>query len=163
MQLLWEKAKDFLQRAFTVILIATIIVWFLKSFNFHFALTAEDSADSMLAVISGRLEFLFTPLGLGDWRLITSLISGFMAKESVVSITQMLFTAGAGVAAEISPLAAASMLVFCLLYTPCVAAIAAIRREMGRKWALFTIAWQCSIAWAAAFAVRMIGMLFGAG
>ena len=161
--LLWEKAKDFLQRAFTVILIATIIVWFLKSFNFHFGLTAEDSSDSILAVISGRLEFLFVPLGIGDWRLITSLISGFLAKESVVSITQMLFTTGAGVAAEISPLAAASMLVFCLLYTPCVAAIASIRREMGRKWALFTVVWQCGIAWIAAFAVRLIGMLFGAG
>ena len=162
-QLLWEKAKDFLQRAFTVILIATIIVWFLKSFSFNFAMTAEDSSDSILAVISGVLVPVFVPLGLGDWRLITSLISGFMAKESVVSITTMLFTAGAGVVSEISPLAGASMLVFCLLYTPCVAAIAAIRREMGRRWALFTVAFQCGIAWLAALAVRLIGLLLGAG
>ena len=146
-----------------MILIATIIVWFLKSFSFNFAMTAEDSSDSILAVISGALVPVFVPLGLGDWRLITSLISGFMAKESVVSITTMLFTAGAGVVSEISPLAGASMLVFCLLYTPCVAAIAAIRREMGRRWALFTVAFQCGIAWLAALAVRLIGLLLGAG
>ena len=163
LQLLWEKAKDFLQRAFTVILIATIIVWFLKSFNFHLNLTASDADDSILAVISSVLVPLFVPLGLGDWRLVTSLISGFMAKESVVSITQMLFVAGAGITAAISPLSAVCMLVFCLLYTPCVAAIAAIRREMGRKWAWFTIAWQCGIAWLAALAVRLIGILLGAG
>ena len=161
--LLWEKAKDFLQRAFTVILIATIVVWFLKSFTFQFSLTDEGASNSMLAVISGVLVPVFVPIGLGDWRLITSLISGFMAKESVVSITQMLFVAGAGITAEMSPVAALSMLVFCLLYTPCVAAIAAIRREMGRRWAMFTILWQCSVAWIAAMAVRLIGMLFGAG
>ena len=161
--LLWEKAKDFLQRAFTVILIATIAVWFLKSFTFQFSLTDEGASNSMLAIISGVLVPIFVPIGLGDWRLVTSLISGFMAKESVVSITQMLFVAGAGITAEMSPLAALSMLVFCLLYTPCVAAIAAIRREMGRRWALFTVLWQCSVAWIAAMAVRLIGMLFGAG
>ena len=163
LQLLWEKAKDFLQRAFTVILVATILVWFLKSFNFHLNLTAPDADDSILAVISSVLVPVFVPLGLGDWRLITSLISGFMAKESVVSITQMLFVAGTGITAEISPLAAVCMLVFCLLYTPCVAAIASIRREMGRKWAWFTVLWQCGIAWIAALAVRLIGMLLGAG
>ena len=160
-QLLWEKAKDFLQRAFTVILIATIIVWFLKNFNFHLNLVT-DSHGSILAVISGVLAPLFAPLGMGDWRLVTSLISGFMAKESVVSVTGLLF-ADAGIAGAISPLTAACMLVFCLLYTPCVAAIAAIRREMGKKWAWFTIFWQCGIAWIAALAVRLIGLLLGAG
>ena len=160
-QLLWEKAKDFLQRAFTVILIATIIVWFLKNFNFHLNLVT-DSHGSILAVISGILAPLFAPLGMGDWRLVTSLISGFMAKESVVSVTGLLF-ADAGIAGAISPLTAACMLVFCLLYTPCVAAIAAIRREMGKKWAWFTIFWQCGIAWIAALAVRLIGLLLGAG
>ena len=163
MQLLWEKAKDFLQRAFTVILIATIIVWFLKSFTFHFQLTDEGSADNMLAVISSVLVPVFAPIGLGDWRLVTSLITGFMAKESVVSITQMLFTAEAGITGMISPLTAVCMLVFCLLYTPCVAAIAAIKREMGGRWALFTVVWQCGIAWVAALAVRLIGQLLGAG
>jgi ferrous iron transport protein B len=161
-QLLWEKAKDFLQRAFTVILIATIAVWFLKNFNFHLNLT-EDSHDSILAVLSGILAPLFVPVGMGDWRLVTSLISGFMAKESVVSVTGLLFTEGAGIAGAISPLTAVCMLVFCLLYTPCVAAIAAIRREMGKKWAWFTIFWQCGIAWIAALAVRLIGLLLGAG
>ena len=161
-QLLWEKAKDFLQRAFTVILIATIAVWFLKNFNFHLNLT-EDSHDSILAVLSGILAPLFVPVGMGDWRLVTSLISGFMAKESVVSVTGLLFNEGAGIAGAISPLTAVCMLVFCLLYTPCVAAIAAIRREMGKKWAWFTIFWQCGIAWIAALAVRLIGLLLGAG
>ena len=161
-QLLWEKAKDFLQRAFTVILIATIAVWFLKNFNFHLNLT-EDSHDSILAVLSGVLAPLFIPVGMGDWRLVTSLISGFMAKESVVSITGLLFTEGAGIAGAISPLTAACMLVFCLLYTPCVAAVTAIGREMGRKWAWFTVLWQCGIAWVAALIVRLIGMLLGAG
>ena len=162
MQLLWEKAKDFLQRAFTVILIATIIVWFLKNFNFHLNLVT-DSQDSILSVISGVLVPLFVPLGMGDWRLVTSLFGGFMAKESVVSVTQLLFVAGGGITAAISPLTAVCMLVFCLLYTPCVAAISAIRREMGRKWAWFTVLWQCVIAWVAALAVRLIGMLLGAG
>ena len=163
MMLLWEKAKDFLQRAFTVILIATIVVWFLKSFSFSFHLVGDDSPESMLAVMSSVLVPLFIPVGMGDWRLVTSLISGFMAKESVVSVTGMLFTAGGGVAGAISPLTAACMLVFCLLYTPCVAAVTAIGREMGRKWAWFTVLWQCGIAWVAALIVRLIGMLLGAG
>ena len=163
LMLLWEKAKDFLQRAFTVILIATIVVWFLKSFNFHLNLVSDDSPDSMLSVISSVLVPLFIPLGMGDWRLVTSLISGFMAKESVVSVTGMLFATGSGVSGAISPLTAVCMLVFCLLYTPCVAAIASVKREMGRKWAWFTVLWQCGIAWLAALAVRLIGMLLGAG
>ena len=117
----------------------------------------------MLATISGVLTPLFRPLGMGDWRLVTSLFGGFMAKESVVSVTRVLFAAGGGIKAAISSLTAVCMLVFCLLYTPCVAAIAAIRREMGTKWALFTLLWQCGIAWVAALIVRLIGMLLGAG
>jgi ferrous iron transport protein B len=156
---MWEKAKDFLQRAFTVILIATIVVWFLKSFNFQLQLVEE--ADSMLAAVGNVLAPLFKPVGLGDWRLVTSLICGFMAKESVVSVMGVLF--GSGLISLISPLSVASMLVFCLLYTPCVAAIAAIRREMGGKWAVFAVIWQCALAWIAAFAVRLIGLLFGVG
>ena len=161
LQLLWEKAKDFLQRAFSVILVATIVVWFLKSFDFHFNLV-QDSRDSILAAISSLLVPLFKPVGLGDWRIVTSLISGFMAKESVVSVLQVLFGAESGAAAAISSLAAASLLVFSLLYTPCVAAIASIKRELGRKWALYVVLWQCGIAWIGALLVRLIGLLLGA-
>ncbi|MBO4218987.1 MAG: ferrous iron transport protein B [Erysipelotrichaceae bacterium] len=160
LQLLWEKSKDFLQRAFSVILIATIVVWFLKSFDFHFKLI-EDSHDSILAVVSGLFAPLFAPLGLNDWRVVTSLVSGFMAKESVVSVLEVLFSAQGGVAAVLSPLAAASLLVFSLLYAPCVAAIAAIRRELGPKWALYVVLWQCTIAWIMALLVRLIGSALG--
>ncbi len=160
MQLLWEKAKDFLQRAFSVILIATIIVWFLQSFDFRLN-PAVNSQDSILAAISGLLVPLFKPLGLGDWRIITSLISGFMAKESVVSVLGVLFRAEGGITAAISPAAAASLLVFCLLYTPCVAAIASIKRELGTKWALAVVLWQCCVAWLAALAVRFLCMAIG--
>ncbi|MDE6939796.1 MAG: ferrous iron transporter B, partial [Lachnospiraceae bacterium] len=156
--LLWEKAKDFLQRAFSVILIATIIVWFLQSFDFHFNMVA-DSHDSILAAISGLLAPLFAPIGLDDWRICTALISGFMAKESVVSVLEVLFGAKGGVAAAMSSLTAASLLVFSLLYTPCVAAIASIKRELGRKWAVYVVLWQCAIAWIAALLVRLIGLL----
>ncbi|MBO4538086.1 MAG: ferrous iron transporter B, partial [Erysipelotrichaceae bacterium] len=159
-RLLWEKSKDFLQRAFSVILIATIVVWFLKSFDFHFKLI-EDSHDSILAVVSGLFAPLFAPLGLNDWRVVTSLVSGFMAKESVVSVLEVLFSAQGGVAAVLSPLAAASLLVFSLLYAPCVAAIAAIRRELGPKWALYVVLWQCTIAWILALLVRLIGSALG--
>ena len=155
-QLLWEKAKDFLHRAFSVILIATIVVWFLKSFDFRLNLVT-DSHDSILAAIAGLLVPVMAPAGLGDWRIVTSLITGFMAKESVVSIMNTLFGGGL---ASLGTLTAASMLVFSLLYTPCVAAIAAIRREMGRRWALGVVLWQCAIAWIAALAVRLIGSLF---
>ena len=154
-QLLWEKAKDFLHRAFSVILIATIVVWFLKSFDFRLNLVA-DSHDSILAAIAGLIAPVMAPVGLGDWRIVTSLISGFMAKESVVSIMNTLF---GGSLASIGTLAAASMLAFSLLYTPCVAAIAAIRREMGRKWALGVVLWQCAIAWLAALIIRLVGLL----
>jgi ferrous iron transport protein B len=162
LQLLWEKARDFLQKAFSVILVATILVWFLQSFDFHLNLV-QDSHSSILAAISGLLVPLFKPLGLGDWRIVTSLISGFMAKESVVSVLGVLFDAEGGVAAAISALSAASMLVFSLLYSPCVAAIASIKRELGRGWAAGVILWQCGIAWLAAFAVRLIGLLAGMG
>ena len=162
LQLLWEKSKDFLQRAFSVILLATIIVWFLQSFDFRFNLVT-NSHDSILATVAGVIAPLFAPLGLGDWRIVTSLISGFMAKESVVSVLEVLFGAEGGVKAVLTPLAAAGLLVFSLLYTPCVAAIASIRREMGPKWATYVVLWQCAIAWVAALIVRMIGMMIGAG
>ena len=161
LQLLWEKAKDFLQRAFSVILIATIVVWFLKSFDLHFNFVS-DSQTSILALISGWLAPLLKPIGLGDWRICTSLISGFMAKESVVIVMGVLFQT-TGLSTILTPLSAASMLVFSLLYTPCVAAIAAIRRELGRGWAAGVVLWQCSIAWIAAFLVRVIGLLLGLG
>ena len=159
-QLLWEKAKDFLQRAFSVILIATIAVWFLQSFDFHFNLVS-DPHQSILAAVSGLLVPLFRPVGLGDWRIVTSLFSGFMAKESVVSVMELLF-AGQGVAAALPTSTAASLLVFSLLYTPCVAAVAAIRRELGRRWAVYVVLWQCAIAWVAALAVQLIAMALGA-
>lgn len=156
-QLLWEKAKDFLQKAFSVILIATIVVWLLQSFDIHFNMV-EDSGESILAGISGLLVPLFKPLGLGDWRICTSLISGFMAKESVVSTLEVLF--GAGIGTVLSPVAAAALLTFSLLYTPCVAAIAAIKRELGMKWAVGVVIWQCAIAWAAAFIVKLVVGIF---
>ena len=158
-QLLWEKTRDFIQRAFSVILIATMVVWFLKSFDFRLNFV-QDSHDSILAAAAGLLAPLMRPAGLGDWRIVTSLISGFMAKESVVSVLETLF-AGADIAAVFTPLAAASALVFSLLYTPCVAAIASIKRELGRKWALGVVGWQCGIAWIAAVLVHLIGLAFG--
>ena len=157
MQLLWEKAKDFLQKAFTVIFVATICIWFLQKFDLHFNLGA-DSKDSILAMISNCLVPIFAPLGLGDWRICTSLISGVMAKESVISTLEILF--GGAVKDALTPVAAASLLVFSLLYTPCIAAIASIRRELGRKWAVGMVIWQCMIAWVAAFAVRWLMVLF---
>ena len=157
-QLLWEKAKDFLQRAFSVILLATVVIWFLQSFDFQMNLVAS-SEDSILAALSGVLAPLLKPIGLGDWKICTALISGFMAKESVVSTLEVLF--GGGVAVAMSPLAAASLLVFSLLYTPCVAAVAAIRREMGTKWAVGVVVWQCVLAWLAAFAIYTIGGVIG--
>ncbi len=160
-QLLWEKAKDFLQKAFSIILVATVVVWFLQTFDFHFNIV-ENSQNSMLAVISGFIVPVFAPLGLGDWRIVTSLISGFMAKESVVSTLEVLFGAQGGISAVLSSAAAASLLVFSLLYTPCVAAVASIKRELGFKWAIYVVVWQCLIAWVAALAVSLIGMLLGA-
>ena len=162
LQLLWEKAKDFLQRAFSVILIATIVVWFLQSFDFRFNLVA-DSRESILAALSGLLVPLFKPVGLGDWRIVTSLICGFMAKESVVSVMEILFASTDGITSMLSTLTAASLLVFSLLYTPCVAAVASIRRELGGRWAVYVVLWQCAIAWIAALLVRLVGAALGLG
>ncbi len=153
LRLLWDKAKDFLQRAFSVILIATVIVWLLQSFDFRFTLVA-DQQDSILAAIAGVIAPLMKPIGLGDWRICTALISGFMAKESVVSTLGILF--GKSVTTAITSAAAGSLLVFSLLYTPCVAAIASIRREMGARWAFAVVIWQCVIAWIVSFIVYMI-------
>ena len=158
-RLLWEKSKDFLQRAFSIILIATIAVWFLSSFNFRFDLVSS-SHESILAALSGLIAPIMKPVGLGDWRIVTSLISGFIAKESVVSVMETLFSDGV---ASIGLLSASSMLVFSLLYTPCVAAVAAIRRELGRKWSLYVVLWQCALAWVAALVVRLIGLALGIG
>lgn len=158
--LIWDKSKDFLQRAFSVILIATIVVWFLQSFDFRFNMVT-DAQNSMLAAVAGILAPVFKPVGLGDWRIVTALISGFMAKESVVATMNVLFAGG--VATALSSLAAASMLVFSLLYTPCVAAVAAIRRELGSGWALYVVFCQCAIAWVAALIVRLIGLAIGLG
>ena len=164
MQLLWQKAKDFLQKAFSVILVATVVVWFLKSFDFRLnMLPGEENSSSILAVISGFLVPLFGPVGLGDWRICSSLISGFMAKESVVSVLQVLFGGQDGVRQTMSSLTAASLLVFSLLYTPCVAAVASIRREMGSRWAVGVVLWQCAVAWIAALIVRLIGLAVGLG
>ncbi len=152
-QLLWEKAKDFLQRAFSVILIATVVIWFLQSFDFYLNMVAS-SEESILAHAAGLLAPILQPIGLGDWKIATALISGFMAKESVVSTLEVLF--GGNVSAAMSQAAAASLLVFSLLYTPCVAAIAAIRRELGTRWAAGVVLWQCALAWLAALAVYLI-------
>ncbi|MBQ3668242.1 MAG: ferrous iron transporter B, partial [Clostridia bacterium] len=159
LQLVWDKAKDFLQRAFSLILIATVVVWFLKSFSPSMNLV-EDSVNSIMAKVAGVLVPIFRPLGLGDWRVVTSLISGFMAKESVVSVMEMLFATQGGVTSVISPSAVGSLLVFSLLYTPCVAAIASIKRELGRSWAAGVVLWQCAIAWVVALIFRLITMLF---
>ncbi len=159
-QLLWEKAKDFLQRAFTIILVATMIIWFLQSFTPQLTYTTH-SQESILAAIAGAIAPVLAPLGLNDWRICTSLISGFMAKESVVSTLEILFTGS--IKTILKPLSAACLLVFSLLYTPCVAAITSIRREMGTRWALYVIVVQCTIAWVAAFIVHLIGMALGFG
>ena len=154
--LLWDKAKDFLQRAFTVIFLATMVIWFLQSFNLHLNMVS-DSRDSILAMVAGGIAPLFAPMGLADWRISTALITGFLAKESVVSTLSILFGSTATLTSGITPLSAASLLVFCLLYTPCVAAIASIKRELGGKWAVGVVIIQCIIAWLAAFLVYLIG------
>ena len=158
--LLWDKAKDFLQRAFTVIFLATIVVWFLQTFDFQLNVVA-DSQNSILAVIAGVISPLFVPLGFGDWRVSTALIAGFMAKESVVSTLSVLFGSTEQLLVALTPLAVASLLVFCLLYTPCVAAIASIRRELGGKWAVGVVVGQCVIAWVCALLVRGLGLAIG--
>ena len=157
LRLLWDKAKDFLQRAFTIILVATIVIWFLKSFDLRFNLV-EDSQASILAMIAGWIAPLLAPLGLGDWRISTSLVAGFMAKESVVATMEILFVEG--VAAVMAPETAICLMVFSLIYTPCVAAIASIRREMGHKWAIGVVLWQCAVAWVVTLIVHLIAKLF---
>ncbi len=157
-QLLWEKAKDFLSKAFSVILIATIVVWFLQSFDTHLNLV-EDSSASMMAMLSGWIAPVMAPVGLNDWRIVTSLISGFMAKESVVSTMEILF--GNGIQAALPTVSAVTMLVFSLLYTPCVASVASIKRELGGKWAVGVVIWQCVVAWIAALAARLICLALG--
>ena len=157
-QLLWEKARDFLQRAFTVIFVATIIIWFLQSFDLRLSLTT-DPQQSILAWLASGIAPLFAPLGFADWRVSTALITGFMAKESVVSTLTILYGSSAAFAAALSPAAAAPLLVFCLLYTPCIAAVASVKRELGGKWAFIMVANQCIVAWLAAFGTRLIMML----
>ena len=157
-QLLWEKARDFLQRAFTVIFVATIIIWVLQSFDLRLSLTA-DPQQSILAWLASGIAPLFAPLGFADWRVSTALITGFMAKESVVSTLTILYGSSAAFAAALSPAAAAPLLVFCLLYTPCIAAVASVKRELGGKWAFIMVANQCIVAWLAAFGTRLIMML----
>ena len=159
-QLLWDKARDFLERAFTIIFGATIVIWFLQTFGLHLNVVT-DSRDSILAAAAGVIAPLFSPLGFGDWRVCTALISGFMAKESVVSTLSVLFGSTENLSFLMTPLTAAAFLVFCLLYTPCVAAVSSVKRELGAKWALFVVIGQCLIAWLAAFAVRLIGGLLG--
>ena len=158
-RLLWDKAKDFLQRAFTVIFVATIIIWFLQTFNPQLQMVS-DSQNSILAMISGVIAPIFAPLGFGDWRVSTALITGFMAKESVVSTLNILFAGTEGVLAALSVPAAAALLVFCLLYSPCVAAVASIKRELGGKWAAGVVVFQCAVAWVCALVVHLICGIF---
>ena len=157
MQLLWEKSKDFLERAFSVIFIATIVIWFLQTFNFRLDMVT-DSSESMLAAVAGVIAPIFAPLGFGDWRISTALISGFMAKESVVSTLGVLFGTSS-ISTVLTPLSAASLLAFCLLYTPCVAAITSVKRELGTMWAIWVVIFQCVVAWIVAFIVHTIGMI----
>ncbi len=159
-RLVWNKSKDFISRAFTTIFVASVIIWFLQSFTLRLSFTPDPSV-SMLAAIAGVAAPLFAPLGFGDWRVATALIVGFLAKETVVSTCQVLFGSVSQMVGAITPLAAAGLLVFCLLYTPCVAAIAAIRRELGNKWALGIMAFQCVVAWLCAFVVRLVGTALG--
>ena len=156
--LLWDKAKDFLQRAFTVIFMATLVIWFLQTFNTHLNIVS-DSKDSILAMVAGVVAPIFKPMGFGDWRISTALITGFMAKESVVSTLSILFGNTDILLSCISAVSAASLLAFCLLYTPCVAAIASIKRELGGKWAFFVVIAQCVIAWLVALLVYAVGSL----
>ena len=156
--LLWDKAKDFLQRAFTVIFVATIVIWFLQTFDLHLGIV-EDSRNSILAMLAGVIAPIFAPMGFGDWRVSTALISGFMAKESVVATISVLFGNTEALTASLTPVAAAALLTFCLLYTPCVAAVAAIKRELGGKWAAGVVLAQCAVAWIVAFVVYQAGML----
>ena len=158
-RLMWDKAKDFLSRAFTVIFIGTIVVWFLKTFDFRFNMVT-DSGESILSSIAGFIAPVFAPLGLGDWKIVTSLIAGFLAKESIVSMLSVLYGSVGALTASLTPVDALALLVFCLLYTPCVAAVAAVKRERGALFATGTVVFQCAVAWVVALLVHLIGMLF---
>jgi ferrous iron transport protein B len=158
--LLWEKSKDFIQRAFTVIFLASIIIWFLQTFNFKLDLV-EDPQSSIMAIIAGIITPIFVPLGFGNWKITTAIIAGFMAKESVVSTLAVLLGNEGDIVNIVTPLGALALLVFCLLYTPCVAAVASIKRELGGKWAFFIVVGQCVVAWICAFLVRLIGLVIG--
>ena len=158
LHLLWDKAKDFLQRAFTVILIASVVVWFLQSFDFSLNLV-KDSKDSILATVSGYISPIFKLHGFAHWGIVTALVAGFMAKESVVSTLLVIFGSAEALRAFLSPLSGITLLVFCLLYTPCVAAIAAVKHELGAKWAWLVVVGQCAIAWIVSFIVHAIGVL----
>ena len=158
-QLIWDKAKDFISRAFTIIFLATIVIWFLQTFDTHLNIVT-DSKDSMLALIGSLVAPLFAPLGFGDWRISTALLTGFMAKESVVSTLTILIS-GTAMSQIFTPFHAVVFLVFTLLYTPCVAAIASVKRELGGKWAVLVVIMQCVIAWIAAFAVQIFGIVTG--
>ena len=160
LQLLWEKAKDFLQRAFTVIFVASIVIWFLQHFSLHLNMVS-DSQDSILAAVAGLIAPIFRPMGYGNWKITTALITGFMAKESVVATLNVLYGSMAELLAAITVRAAGALLVFCLLYTPCVAAIASIRRELGSAWATFIVVFQCAVAWMASLLTYgLLGLLF---
>lgn len=160
-RLLWEKARDFLQRAFTVIFVATIAIWFMQTFDVHLNVVT-DSRESLLATVAGSIAPLFAPLGFGDWRISTALVTGFMAKESVVSTLSVLFGSTEHLMEILSPMAAVSLLVFSLLYTPCVAAVSSIKRELGSRWALGVVLGQCAVAWIVAFVVYLAGgIVFG--
>ena len=161
LMLLWDKAKDFLQKAFTIIFVATIVIWFLTNFDFHFDMT-KDSGSSILAVIAGFVAPVFEPLGFGNWKFATALITGFLAKESVVASLKVVFGGKEMVAASLTTVSACAMMVFCLLYTPCVAAVASVRRELGGKWAAFMVVFQCLVAWLCAYLVAFVGgAIFG--
>ena len=159
MRLMWDKIKDFAERAFTIIFLATIVIWFLQTFDFRFQIV-EASKDSMLALSAGWLSPAFSPLGFGDWRIVTSLVSGFLAKESIVSSLTVLFGAGTTIASLMTPPAAMALLVFCLLYTPCVATISTVHHEMGSRYAFVLVLWQCMVAWICAFVVHALFSLF---
>lgn len=159
LRLIWDKGKDFMQRAFSVIFIATIVVWFLQSFDFHLSLVA-DPQQSILANLASVISPIFAPLGFADWRITTALISGFMAKESVVSTLTVLFGTGTSITAILGTVSAYALLVFCLLYTPCVATVATVRQELGGRHALAMVIWQCAVAWVVAFAVKIVLGLF---
>ncbi len=155
-RLLWDKARDFLQRAFTIIFIATLVIWFLQTFDINMNVVA-DSGDSILATVAGWISPIFIPMGFDDWRISAALVTGFIAKESVVATIAVLFGGKAAIATVLTPVSAMSFLVFSLLYTPCVAAIAAVKNELGGRWAFFTVLGQCAIAWIFAFLVAVIG------